>query len=203
LTEVQVDPAVLAQVGGAFNRGGDQSATNAVVKVYTADDVMRNINGVISQTLLAAGYTRATPQFAGGGPGRGGAGNGTPPANFTPPAGFTPPADFTPGAGRGGPGGAGVGGFGGLYTKQGAADLIVTTVVIPADVTAFNNIRFFSALPADVAQKLFDQIKGKKTLVIITAGNGLTQGFANRTPGAGRGAGGANGRPTATPTTGS
>jgi hypothetical protein len=196
LTEVQIDPAVLAQVGGAFNRGGDQSTTNTVVKVYTDDNVMRDTNSVISQTLLAAGYTRANAQFAGGGAGRGGSGNGTPPA------GFTPPANFTPGAGRG-PGGAGVGGFGGLYTKQGAADLIVSTVVIPADVTAFNNIRFFSALPADAAQKLFDQIKGKKTLVIITAGNGLTQGFANRTPGAGRGAGGANGRPTATPTTGS
>ncbi len=204
-TEVQINAADFANVGGVPGRGGAANTTNGVtpfVRVFSSDDVTATLTTNVETALTGAGYTRTN--FGGGG-GRGANGgtpganppaNFTPPAGFTPRAGFTPPANFTPGAGGRGFGG-GQGGFG-IYQKDGAADIVYNITEVPADVTAMSSNRLFANLNPDVAQKLFDQVKSKKTLLIITAAPGLAQGFGNRAGGQGAGNGGNAVTPTPT-----
>ena len=191
-TEVPINAADFANVGGVPGRGG-AAPTNGVtpiVKIFSSDDLTTTLTTNVQAALTGAGYTRAN---LGGGGGRGANGD-TPGAN--PPAGFTPPANFTPGAGGRGFGG-GQGGFG-IYQKDGAADIVYNITQVPADATAMSSNRLFASLSPDVVQKFFDQVKGKKTLLIITAAPGLAQGFGNR--GGGQGAGNGGGAVTPTPT---
>lgn len=218
-TELQIDPTTFRNAGGRFGGGAAANGVTPTVKVYGSSDDVQTTLANVDKALTAAGYTKFA--FPAGG------GNGRPAASGT--AGSNGGASGTPGGANGGFGGRPGGGRGlNIYTKQGAADILFNVVNVPATLgtgtaaatttTTANgngtpgagvgrggNGGIFANLDPATAQKLQEQLKGQKTLLIVTAAPGLAQNitsnFANRTPGAGFGNRGGNGTVTPAATT--
>lgn len=201
-SEIQVSASSLANAGGIGRFAGAANGISPTVKVYTSNDDVATLTNNVTTTLQSAGFARAG--FGGGAGGFRGGANGTPGAGFngTPRAGAngTPRAggfNGTPRAGANGTPGAGFGGGrggfggGGLWTKQGDADIFFTVMQVPASGQQSNN-PFFSNLDAATQQ----QLQGKNSVLIIIAAPGLAQnmqrGFGGGNGGAG-GFGGGNG----------
>lgn len=63
----------------------------------------------------------------------------------------------------------------GFYVKTGSADLLLAAGIVPADAGDFNKALNIPGMTSDEAKKLAEQVKGKKSMLIIIAAPDLLQ----------------------------
>ncbi len=73
----------------------------------------------------------------------------------------------------------------GFYVKPGAPDLLLAVGPVPADPSNIGASLNIPGISPDAAQKLVDQVKGKKSLLFIIGANTLLQGLLGAASGSG------------------
>lgn len=91
----------------------------------------------------------------------------------------------------------------GVYSKTGSPDVVIAAADIPSNPANLAQQFNFPGITPDLVQKYADQLKGKKSALVVISGPGLLQALFSALASGAAGSTGSTDTPAATPTSGS